>query len=193
MIMLTSPNWAAIYRPPSALLQEVNANEAVLLVTQNADTYFELAMSQAYTGQIEKGWDNLKKIPEYDKEYASKVIEKYDRLSKQEPYEWKHFFKLAFGYRFNEQKDKALACFQEVLRINPKNIWAMGFIGLIEGEKGNVDKGIEWSLKALAIEPKAPAIHFLLAEGYRRKGDYFKAFAEFMTVGRLKTEEKMAK
>lgn len=193
VMMTTSPSWATIYHAPPALLKEAKINEDALLASPNVNTYFELAMSQAYTGQIEKGWENLKKIPNYDEHYAAKVIEKYSRLSEKEPKEWKHFFKLAFGYRFTEQKDKALACFYKVLDIDPKNIWAMGFIGLVEGEKGNTDKGIEWSLKALAIEPNATAIHFLLAEGYRRKGDYFKAFSEILTVGRLKSEEKLAK
>lgn len=192
--ILYTAAWAKPYQIPSALLKEVCAcEEGVKNHPNAAESHFELAMSLAYTGQIERGWAELKTIPQYDDHYAPKVLEKYTKLSQSDPKEWKHFFKLAFGYYFNDQKDKAIECFEHVLTLDPKNIWAMGFIGLLEGERGNIDKGIAWSQRALDIEPNATAIHFLIAEGYRRKGDYFKALKHILTVGRLKSEEKMAK
>lgn len=192
LCILIVPVFARIYHIPEDLMNEVKANQAALQLAPNsADAHFELAMSYGYTGQIEKGWAELKGIPHYDPQYAPKVIEKYGALTETSPKEWKNWFKLAFGYYFADQKDKALECFQKVLDIDPKHIWAMGFMGLLEGERGNTDKGIEWSKKALVIEPNATAIHFLLAEGYRRKGDYLKTLAQVLIVGRLKSEEAL--
>ena len=81
----------------------------------------------------------------------------------------------------------------QILLIDPKHIWAMGFIALLEGEAGRNDEAIRWCKQALAIEKNATAIHFLLAEAYRRKGQYFSAMGEIMIVGRLKSEEAIAR
>jgi len=45
--------------------------------------------------------------------------------------------------------------------------------------------------EALKKEPNATAIHFLLAEGYRRKGQYSKFMSEMVVVGRLQTAESL--
>jgi tetratricopeptide (TPR) repeat protein len=184
---------AKTYQIPAELVTEVKQNEQVYKQSpRSADAIFDLAMSYAYTGQIEKGWELLKSIPKYDANYAPKVIQKYEPLTKSYPAEWRYHFKLAFGYHFAGNKDAAVRSFEKVLEIDPKHIWAMGFLGLVEGERGNTDKGMEWSKKALAIEPNATAIHFLIAEGYRRKGDYVKAFGHLLMVGRLKSEEALS-
>ncbi len=188
------PVFAKIYQIPAELKADVALSEQQYKQNPNsADTIFELSMAYAYTGQIEKGWELLKSIPKYDKDYSSKVIKKYEPLTKSQPQEWRNHFKLAFGYYFAGNKDAAVESFKKVLDIDPKHVWAMGFLGLVEGERGNTDKGMEWSKKALAIEPNATAIHFLIAEGYRRKGDYMKAFSHLMMVGRLKSEEALTR
>ena len=181
-----------IYIPPTELLQEVKENKAAFNTTQNASTVFELAMSYAYTGQIEKGWNMLKQIPDYDNNFAPKVLKKYGDLIKKEPNNWKHHFKIAFGYYFEKDKNAALDSFHDVLKIDPKHIWAMGFIALIEGELKNTDAAINYCKKALKIEKNATAIHFLLAEGYRRKEDYMNTFKHVLIVGKLKTAEKLS-
>ena len=181
-----------IYIPPAELLQEVKENKAEFNATQNASTVFELAMSYAYTGQIEKGWNMLKQIPDYDNNFAPKVLKKYGDLIKKEPNNWKHHFKVAFGHYFEKDKQKAIKSFHDVLKIDPKHIWAMGFIALIEGELKNTDAAINYCKKALKIEKNATAIHFLLAEGYRRKEDYMNTFKHVLIVGKLKTAEKLS-
>lgn len=193
-LLSTGPIWAKTYQIPPDLWAESQRNEEILKQhPQDPDAIFEAAMSDAYTGQIEKGWAALKTIPNYDKNYAPKVIAKYGQLIQKEPKEWKYYFKIAFGYYFANQKEIAIENFKKVLEISPKNVWAMGFIGLVEGERGNTEAGIDWSEKGLKIEPNATAIHFLLAEGYRRKGDYFKALGQMLIVGRLKSEEALAR
>jgi len=96
---------------------------------------------------------------------------------------------VAFAHYFKKERDKAKGKFLEVLDIDPNQVWAMGFVALLEGENGNNDAAIVWCKKALAIEANATAVHFLLGEAYRRKGMYFNMLGEAMIVGRLKTEE----
>lgn len=151
---------------------------------------FEMAMVYAYSGQIKKGWDMLKQVPET---YAQDVIEQYEPLEKKYPQEWRYPFKLAFGYYFKQDKQGAIDAFNRVLKIDPRHIWAMGFIGLVKGDMGKVDETIEICKKALEIEPNATAIHFLLGEAYRKKGQYKQSLSHFLKVGQLQTKESFSK
>ena len=154
---------AATYQIPGDLLREVAKKEKTFNRNPSSHSHrFELAMSYAYTGQIEKGWETLKKLPE---NYADTVVSNYAKAITQEPTEWKHHFKIAFGYYFKKDRNQAIQSFEQVLKIDPKNVWAMGFISLIKGEQGEVDEAIRLCKQALAIEPHATAIHFLLGEG----------------------------
>ncbi|MFC1753689.1 tetratricopeptide repeat protein [Thermoproteota archaeon] len=190
LLIFAIPDTAKIYDIPPDLEQEVKEKRKIFIsFPESNEARFELAMCYGYTGQIEKGWTMLKEIPV---EYAPIVVEKYTALSKKEPKQWKHNFKLAFGYYFIKNVDEAHKEFLKVLDIDPKHIWAMGFLALLDLEEKKLDESLRWCKKALAIEPNATAVHFLLAETYRQKGKYFESFAELMIVGRLKTEEKMA-
>ena len=181
-----------IYVPPPSLIEDVKQYKKAYSISQNATTVFDLAMSYAYTGQIEKGWNMLKQIPNYDKNYAPKVLNKYSSLINLDPKNWKYHFKLAFGYYFQKDKQASIDSFHNVLKIDSKNLWAMGFIALIEGERSNTDIAITYCKKALKIEKNATAIHFLLAEAYRRKENYMQAFKHVLMVGKLKTAEKLS-
>ena len=180
----------AIYKIPKDLQKEVAQNKALFDSNPNSkDARFNLAMSYAYTGQIQSGWDTLKKLP---KSYANTVLDTYTPLEKQDPTNWKYPFKLAFGYYFEKDKQNAISSFKRVLDIDPNNVWAMGFIALIKGEQKKYDEAISLCKKALSIEPDATAIHFLLAEAYRKKGKYFKFLKHMFKVGRLQSQEKKA-
>ncbi|NDC82780.1 hypothetical protein EB093_03830 [bacterium] len=190
LLMVTiCPVDAKVYQVSPELLKEVKQNRAVFKSNPSAESAFELAMSYAYTGQIEKGWDILKKVPTYDKDYAPKVIEKYLKLSKDDPNEWKYQFKLAFGYYFLDKKDASLECFRRVTSIDPKNVWAKGFIALLLGDLGRLDEAVVVAKQAVQMEPNAAALHFLLGAGYLKQGNYWGLAQETVTVGRLKAQE----
>jgi tetratricopeptide (TPR) repeat protein len=178
---------AKVYKIPKPLLQEArNLRQLVEAHPTSNKWQFELAMNYAYTGRIEKGWSALSSLPD---SYADIVVTNYLKLSKEAPNEWRHSFKLAFGYYFKKQPKDAINSFKDVLKIDPNQVWAMGFIALILGKEGQNKQAVDWCQKALKIEKNAAAIHFLLAEAYRREGNYFGAIGEMMIVGRLKTEE----
>ena len=191
LLVFSVPLYAKVYQVAPELLQEVRVNKEAFKTGPSADTAFDLAMSYAYSGQIEKGWATLKKIPDYDKEYSSKVVEKYRPLVKDSPRVWKYQFKLAFGYYFMDQKDKSIECFRKVLDIDPKNVWALAFISLIKGDQGHIDEAIVLAKECIRLEPNAAALHFLLGAGYLKQGNVWGVAQETVSVGRLKAQEAM--
>jgi len=181
---------ASVYTIPDAYISDMKQAKIAYEQKADADTVFELAMAYAYSGLIEKGWGMLKRIPEYNSDYAPVVLAKYTALVEKEPKEWRHHFKLAFGYYFKGDKKEAIRQFEAVLALEPRQVWAMGFIALIYGEKERYDEAILLCRKALEMEPNAAAIHFLLGEAYRKTGNTMGFLSEIMTVGRLKAAEK---
>lgn len=186
LLLISSVSFALPYHVDKDILDEVSLNQQRYeqAPTSN-EVMFDLAMSYAYSGQILKGWNLLKTIP---KEYAPTVIKTYSGLMKSDTKEWRYPFKCAFGYFFIGEKKQAINLFKKVIEIKPDQVWAYGFIALIYGEMGDVDIAMQWSHKGLKIEPNATAIHFLLAEGHRKKKQYYKAFKRLLNVGRLQSK-----
>lgn len=190
-VMFSSGLLAKVYQIPPDLLAE--GKPIIEYYQQNPDlpkAKFDFAMYCAYTGQVERGWDVLKQI---SPEYAATVIEEYEAKIKDDPGNWRYYFKLAFGYYFAHRKEDAVRYFDHVITLDPSNVWAMGYKALVMGDMGRVDEAVALTKAAINMEPNAAALHFLLAEGYRRQGNYFGAMAEMMIVGRLKTESTVKK
>ena len=182
-LLMTTCTFAFPYYVSQDVLTEIEEHKAIYEQHPTSNkAMFDLAMSYAYSGQILKGWKLLKQIPE---SYAPIVVKEYEAAMKEDPLEWRHPFKCAFGYFFKGEKQKAIALFQRVVDIDPKQVWGYGFIGLVYGEMGEVDEAIKYCKLGLKVEPNATAIHFLLGEAYRKKGKYFRAFRQFLKVGRL--------
>ncbi len=179
------------YRPPDALYKEIPPAQAAVMASPNsADAHFELAMVYAYTGYIEEGWEELKRVNELNANYAAIAVPKYEALTKSDPTNWKYKFKLAFGYYFQDQKEKGQTQFQLILDQDPNNIWAMGFLAFLKGESGDIPTAISLTKKALTIEPHAPALHFLLGTAYIKKGDYLAGGGEMMSYLSNRTRQR---
>jgi tetratricopeptide (TPR) repeat protein len=179
------------YRIPGDLLDSVFIHEILLEESPSSnEAIFDLAMAYAYTGQIKKGWDLLKQVP---KEYAVVVVDKYEPLLNSPDMDWIMSFKLGFGYYFLKEKSKAVNSFQKAYDKNPKNVWSLGFKSLVLGDEKKLDEAISVCKKALKQEENAIGIHFLLAEGYRKKGDYLKFLSGMMKVGSLQASESRYK
>ncbi|MBT5856101.1 hypothetical protein HOH87_05640 [bacterium] len=189
IVFLTGFAHGAIFHIPEDLVKEQRALEAKVHALSNAETRFELAMNYAYTGWIEIAWEQLSMVPDYDKNYADKVLTNYTAKLQLEPNNWKHHFKIAFAYYFQDKKEAAIRSFKKVVTLNPKQVWAMGLIALLYGEQKNYATCISWCKKALAIEPNATAVHFLYAKAQLDSGDYFGFLGESMHVVRLKSAE----
>ncbi len=191
LLFFSSSLFAEIYPISEPLMQEVRLKKAYYEANPTSNqARFELAMSYAYTGQIRLGWGALKKLP---KSYSHLVVAKYGPLTKEDLTDWQHPFKLGFGYFFIKQKAEALEAFYEARKRNPDNVWILAFIALVKGEMGEVDEAMSLCKQALKMEPNATGVHFLLGEGYRKKGSYMKFISQMMIVGRLESEEALTR
>ena len=156
-------------------------------------SHFNLAITFAYMGKVERGLEELGVVNELDKEFAPKAIDYFTRRSIKNPDDWKIRFRLAFAYYFDKQKDKALEELQKVIETKPitgKNAWAYGYKALIYGEQKLWDKAIEACEKGIRIEPEAAAIHLAHAQALYKKGNVLKAASEAFTAFRIQGEEK---
>jgi len=171
------------------LEKEVNEKKAVVAINpQVAPARFDLAITYAYTNNILEGWDTLRKVNELDPNFKNLAFKIYEDKVRQSPSDWKLRFRLAFAYYFNGEKDQAIKELKNVLILDPYNVWAYGYISLINGEMGNVDQAIEYAQKGLKIDTLVAALHLLLAEAYYKKGDQWNGFWERTNALRLKAQ-----
>ena len=97
------------YVDPS-LLEEIKSNQERYEKNPSSnEIIFDLSMSYAATGQVQKGWDLLTLLPE---SYAQDVFDKYLPLKKENPNEWRYPFKLAFAHFFKGHKNAAIISFK---------------------------------------------------------------------------------
>lgn len=156
----------------------------------NALFRFDLAMQLAYTGWVEYAWFQLKQIPKLNPEFQIEhetVL--FDAVQADPENAYLHF-KIAFAYYFNDKKNLSLAAFLKAHQYAPKQAWIMGFIALVYGEQKKYKEAIRWCKKGLKIEPHATGLHFLLAEGYRKTGNYALLIGEAVHVLNARNREK---
>lgn len=161
----------------------------------NPDLHFELAMAYSRSSSIEKGWPELQKVDDLDPGYADKLIKKSMAKLKANPKDTEVRYRLAFGYYFKGLKDKddkfkkmARDEFDSIVKIDPKHVWAMNYLGYLYAEENNLDKAIELWKQSLAIDPNNPVTHFVLGHGYYRKGEVKKALMEIGKAFELRSK-----
>jgi tetratricopeptide (TPR) repeat protein len=178
---------AQAWRITKDLQKELDAKKAAVSKNdKHPATLFDLAITYGYTNHLIEGLDLLKKIHKIDPEYKNEALTTYIEKVTQDPSDWKLRFRLAFAYYFNEQKEDSIREFENVLKIDPYNVWAYGYMALIYGEMGQVNKAIEITKQGLKIDNDVAALHLLLSEGYYRKGDNWNGFIERMEALRLR-------
>lgn len=178
---------AEAWRITPELQKELNEKKAVVKANPNdPDARFDLAITMAYTGNLQDGWNNLKKTVELDPNYRKKGLTLYLKKVTEDPADWRLRFRLAFAYYFNDKKKDAIRELDNVLTIDPYNVWAYGYIALIYGELNDTDTAMDYTKRGLKIDSNVAALHLLLAEGYNRKGDKWRAFLEGIEAVRLR-------
>ena len=178
---------AHAWRITPELQQELNQKQAAVKARPNDPfAHFDLAITMAYTNHLQEGWNYLKKTVEIDPDFRKKGLEFYIKKVTENPGDWRLRSRLAFAYYFNDKKDQAIQELENVLKINPYQVWAYGYLALIYGEMNEIDKAMEYTQKGIKLDSNVAALHLLLAEGYKRKGDNWKAFLETMEAVRLR-------
>lgn len=169
------------------LAKEIKQKEAAVAARPNDPaTHFDLAMTYAYSNKIVEGLDQLRKVQDLHKNYAPIAIAACQKIADANPADWKARFRLAFAQYANNQRAEAIKNFQVILDKQPKNIWALGYMGLAYGGEGQYDRAIGLFNRALKLDPEVSSIHYALGEAYDRKGDRWKGFAEKAEAVRLK-------
>jgi len=175
------------WRITKELEKELAVKQAAVKATpDDPDVRFDLAITMAYTNNLQDGWNNLKKTVELDPTYRKRGLDLYIQKVIADPSDWRLRFRLAFAYYFNERKREAIRELDNVIKIDPYNVWAYGYIALIYGELNEVDTAMSYTKRGLAVDSNVAALHLLLAEGYNRKGDKWRSFLEGMEAVRLK-------
>ncbi|MEA3493693.1 MAG: hypothetical protein U9R38_04840 [Candidatus Margulisiibacteriota bacterium] len=183
MLGFTADAW----RINKELEQEINTKkEAVAENPNDPNAHFDLAITYAYTNHIQNGWSELKKVNDLNPKFKDRALKLYINKVIEDPGDWKLRFRLAFAYYFNDMKKEAIHELKNVLILDPYNVWAYGYISLIYGELGDIDKGMYYVKKGLEIDSNVAALHLLLSEAYYKKGDGWKGFLERMEALRLK-------
>lgn len=169
------------------LKDEIDDKEWMVSVhPKDPEAHFELAMTYSYSNRIEDGLAELKKVNELDPKYAPKAMQYYAKRAKIYPNDWKVLFRYAFALYFNEKKKDAISEFQQVLKLDPKNVFAYGYIAIIYGELNDVDSAIDSCKKAIEIDSNVAAIHLLLGAAYYKKGQAGLGFQETFEALRLR-------
>lgn len=185
--LLLVVSYANAWRITPELQQELAAKQAAVRANpKSADARFDLAITMAYTNNIQDGWDNLKKTVELDPGYRAKGLDLYIKKVTEDPNDWRLRFRLAFAYYFNDKKRDAVRELNNVLKLDPYNVWAYGYLALIYGELGEIDTAMDATRKGLKLDSNVAALHLLLSEGYYKKGDSWGGFVERMEALRLR-------
>lgn len=156
--------------------------------TKDPAAIFDLAITYAYTNHIEEGLSLLKKVEQADPTYKNKAYRYYYDQIIANPSDWKLRFRLAFALYFADRKIEAIKELKNVLLIDPNNVWAYGYIALINGELNEIDKAIDAAKTGLKIDTNVAALHLLLSQGYYKKGDSWGGFVEAANALRLKAQ-----
>ena len=175
------------WRITKELEQEIIQKRAMVHQNpQDAQAQFELAVTYAYTNNIIDGLNTLKKIPDMDPSFRQKALNLYIEKVTAKPADWRLRYRLAFAYYANQMRQPAIRELKNVLKIDPYNVWAYGYIALIYGEQNKVDLAMKYARQGLKIDNNVAALHLLLAEGYYKKGDSWRGFSEGVEAFRLK-------
>ncbi|MDI6730968.1 MAG: hypothetical protein QME05_00100 [Candidatus Margulisbacteria bacterium] len=154
---------------------------------KDPEAQFELAVTQGYTNHLLEGMSSLKKVNDIDPQFKLEALEIYFNKVLEDPNDWKLRFRLAFIYYFNDRYPEAIRELNNVLIIDPYNVWAMGYLALLYGYMNEVDKAIAITKQALKVDSNVAALHLLLGEGYAKKGNGWGAFRERLEAVRLKS------
>jgi tetratricopeptide (TPR) repeat protein len=178
---------ASAWRITPELQKELDQKKAAVKANPtDADARFDLAITMAYTNNIQDGWDQLKKTVELDPNYKKKGLDLYLLKVTASPNDWRLRFRLAFAYYFNDKKKEAVHELDNVLILDPYNVWAYGYGALILGEMGQIDNALAYTRKGLKIDSNVAALHLLLSEGLYKKNDSWGGFVERVEALRLK-------
>jgi tetratricopeptide (TPR) repeat protein len=95
-----------------------------------------------------------------------------------EPGELAWPYLLAHGYRLSFQADKAIARFEDVLRLRPDHVPSLVWLGTMQVDSGRADLAEPLLAKAVSLEPRSAAALFELGKAALAAGDSARAVTQ---------------
>ena len=95
---------------------------------------------------------------------------------KETPERWNK--KAAKAYQAN-QYEEAIRCYKKTITLDPNNLLAHYFLGLLYQQEGKIDRAIAEHKKAIAIDPKRKGLYNRLGKLYLAQGRINEALIEF--------------
>ena len=114
-----------------------------------------------------------------------KSIASYERALQIQPRNVPAILGVAGGHLSLNRYALAQPLFEQALAVDESCAPALVGMGKIASSKGNTREAIQYFEGALALQPNANSIHYLLAMSYRKQGDLGKAQAHFQRVAML--------
>jgi len=114
-----------------------------------------------------------------------KSITSYERALQIRPKNVPAILGMAEGHLSLNRHALAQPLFEQALAVDESCAPSLVGMGKIASSKRNTREAIQYFEAALAEQPNANSIHYLLAMSYRRQGDLGKAQAHFQRVGML--------
>jgi tetratricopeptide (TPR) repeat protein len=96
--------------------------------------------------------------------------------------------KAGIAYHQLQQLDKALKCYEQAVKLNPKYHEALNNIGTIYYSKKNYRRAVSYYRRALVLEPNQASVHSNLGMAYFSRNQLEPAVEEFRTALRLDPE-----
>src|SRR5439155_983716 len=87
--------------------------------------------------------------------------------------------------RLSSGDEKAIVDYDEVIRLDPKDVYAYIYRGCAYERKGDYDKAIADYDEAIRLDPKGAKAYEIRGAAYHDKGDYDKAIADYDEAIRL--------
>ncbi len=162
---------------------------------KNARARYNLGVSLAGRGQVDKAMANYRKALEIKPDYADahynlgtllagrgqfdEAIVEYRDALKVSPNDAKAHGNLGLALKERGQLDEAIAEYRKVLELNPNDAKAHGNLGLALKERGQLDEAVAEYRKVLELDPNDEKTHNNLGVALAGRGQFDEAIAEY--------------
>jgi tetratricopeptide (TPR) repeat protein len=157
-------------------------------------THFNLAMSMAYSGLLEEGFDQLAIVNKLDKNFAnSKSLQLAKNLPSKK---WQDYFHYGFTLYFIDQKDKSIEMFEKVVEIkgdDPVSGWAKGYMAVIYRDKKMLEKSAQLLHEAIKLEPSGAFLYLALGYVHKELGNALKSTRYMLKGASLKARQSLSR
>lgn len=143
----------------------------------------------ANLGRLPQALEELEIADEekYQEEIARFILEKLRQL-RHSPEDVLLLNCAAFGsYAFGDLEQSAIY-FEDIITLNPNNVWARDFCALVYGQNGDIDRAHFHLERSLELDPKNQYTHLLLSAVYKEKQQYLMAVYHYLQAPQAVSE-----